>query len=772
MRYILFIFISLFILSCKNGEKATYHKDPEFKKLNEKDFLEAASIDSSINTNRMDANFSYKKYYNLLNLKISNRELSVNKKLNLARTLSFHCSEQSIDIQLNSFKTLLNVSKNPSFNLTILNYEKEFLNRCEYITDRSLLEIKHIHSFVLDLPKESIMPLLENIIDIDKLVSQKSVLAQSYSSYNAAELNKLFLLLSNTSSISEITQLINLHKKISPLSKINRIEILEKTFEGANGLRIIENSELETISEFLHVYLNEKNEYNQARLKAAINILISKIQNKYANITRFEDIKEILASAWEDYTKIFQLLKTDKIKNKKFIIQSFGKLNLIIEKIYQLPLNRTPAKNFLENINGETGQLALFHLLRLSNVEDRALLVDGDNQTHREISINSTLDTLLDLRIKIHQTNGSTAIKNYCAFLNNIQFGNKNYKKVKKVNSIVNNQNLFGCYELTSFEHLLTKKQKAQDEKYQLSLKIDNVESSVDLLIKLNDVDLTITSDYYNGPLWYLATARKRGKRTNPVVDLNAKASVLALDVNLSNNDKRYFPIDTLRLFYNYDVTKASVPKSQETYLGDKPLKQGFRGGNLTISVKSTKSIRPIAISEGSNGEEGPDDIYPGLGIKSQEIQTILFMGENSEFYGNAIYAFNGVTFPNLDLLTLKKLKNYAFDVVINKELTDQIHSDLCSENQKKSPNDICYISGDTSEYKKLTNNEYNYLNQVADNALKHAVSLLANEHTTVNYISEKFNFPPNLDDARGVTTMFDNGPHGTKGKIKFKLRN
>ena len=122
MKYILFIFISLFILSCKNGEKATYHKDPEFKKLNEKDFLEAASIDSSINTNRMDAKFSYKKYYNLLNLKISNTELSVNKKLNIARTLSFHCSEQSIDIQLNSFKTLLNVSKNPSFNLTILNY--------------------------------------------------------------------------------------------------------------------------------------------------------------------------------------------------------------------------------------------------------------------------------------------------------------------------------------------------------------------------------------------------------------------------------------------------------------------------------------------------------------------------------------------------------------------------------------------------------------------------------------------------------------------------
>lgn len=770
MKILYFLVIALGLISCSKGDQATYEVDPNYKKLDEAQFVESAAS-KDLSPRQMQSSFSYKKYYELLDEK-TDQDLSETQLLKLGKTLGFHCSEDTIDIQLDIFRKLIHNSSNPKFRNQILGYEKSFINKCPSISEIQLKKLKRIHSFITKLSQKEMMNSLELVIELDQLIASKVLGIQSFSSFNALEINDMILIMANTSSLKEINQLIKLHKRLSPLSKNKRSELIKKSFNGPNAIAIIKNSEFDTVSEFLLEYFETNSEYNQNRLKEIIKVLRNKIAKKYENITRFEDIEEVLSYAWEDYLNLYRILNADKIDDKRFVINEFGRLNLIIEKIYELPLNRTPAIDFLESTNGEDTRLALFHLMRLKTSQERAELYNDYKEILSSDTIyNNIIDKLLSLRISIYdKKNAENNIKTYCEFLNTKQFNQNNYKRINNIQGTINNLNTFGCFELRSFENTLTQAQIAEDTKYELNLNIGNIQSPVDMLIRANDSNISINTDYYNGPVWYLPTKRTHNHRENIDVDLDARASIIAINVNLSNNDGSDFSSDTLKLFYNYDLKRALPPLLAAEYLGDIPLKRGFKGGDLKVNVKSSKSIRPLVINIGGIGQKGPDTIKVGKGIDINRVMTDLFSGTNSETLAAQIYTDTTVTFPNLQTATVKKLKKYAFDVVVDKELTSLIHDDLCAGLSKSSPRDICYIVGDHYEYRKLDNNQLNFLNQTADNDLKHAISILANESLATQYIGERFNIPPSSESAKGSDTEFGYGNFGKTGRVDFKI--
>lgn len=773
MRIALFIIFSFIGLSCSKGQKASYKVDPTFNKLDESQYLEKNEIGEEISIERLEKDFSYLEYYRLLNERVSLLPKGPSKELiNLAKTIPNFCSEETINLQLDILLAMLNKAKTSGFIHKIIQIEKDLISNCETLNNLDDTKTRKIHSFVLSLNKKELKRNLDFIIDIDQLIVLKSTnVNKNHSSFSAIEIRDIIFQLLDINDLDSLSELVILHQRISPLSSIRRVEILEKAFKNPAGLTVFENSTIKSSAQFLTQYLSIKDQVDQNKLKSVLSVLITKFGNKYNRVTRYEDIEKILELAWDDYTKLFDLLNSKQLKHKVFVIQNFNKINSIIEKLYELPLNRVPAKNYLSNIYGRYEFLALFHQLRYSSSDEQIMLLQDYSHIDRETLKDHTLDQLLKLRIKLYSKKEPIAkLENYCNFLNQIRFRDTSFKQVSDLKSLINNQNTFGCFELKNHFRNFSDLDIEKDKKNILNIEVDKIESPIDMVIKAVDTDVSIKTEYYRGPTWNLPTVRLHKKRDNIKTQLDSRTSIFVIDVKLHNNDKIHFPSSDIRLFYNYDLKLAERPDSEEDYIGDMPLKKGFRGGHLNISVNSNQSIPPLLIAPGGIGQLGPDAIHPGKGINSSLIYDRLLNPENVDYYNNLLYGdFNSV-FPNLDRFKLKALAKYNFDVVINKEETIKLHKDLCQKSPA-TPYQLCYISGDTPVFKNIGNTELGLLDDRVYEELNHAMQILNNEVIVDELLSTKFNFPPSTKNSKGSPVIFSNGKNGNEGKLKFKIR-
>jgi hypothetical protein len=788
MRKTVITLLIMSLASCGKGDKALYSSDQNFNKLNEEQLIE--NVIGSKNEriaphsilNKVTQDFSYDKFYRLLEQEIENRkDISLDQILHVSKIVSLRCNNKNQTTQYkiinkllrsNIFKALA-VDKKAAPYYSIIEQEAELINKCRTSNDETKKLIKKNHSVVFTLPSEKILSSLELVTQIDQKINQEVISANSFSSYSALELSELVNNIVDTDDLKMISKLLKLHKKISPLSQDRRKLIIKKAFDRSSGLTIIENSSLDSISSFIIDYLKEDINHNQNKLKQVIELIISKIEKKYQKITRFEDIDEVLQDAWTDYTLAYNIINSEQLKDKSHSILSFNQLNKVFENIYEAPLNRTPAISFLEGVYGQYRNLALSHILRLKGHDER--LLDNTDISHleRETTFNGLLDNLLLHRLKLLSKDNQVkekAVDNYCNFLNTIKFGAGEMKPVHNITNLINNTQAFGCYHL-KVSNTLSEDEIAKDLKEKLNINFSSVNSNVDLLIRADDTDINITAGKYNGPIWYLPTKRSRGKRSNPITNLDAHTTSLVLEIVILNNDKKIFSEDSIRLFYNYDFKAAETPGKEKDYIGQRLLKSGFRGGDLIINSTDNKSHYPIVINGGGKGEMGPDTISPGAGINSTNISNILYNDENINFYENLLYT-NSQTFTELDRYRLNDIVKYRFNVNINHELTRKLHDDLCGKERRKTPYQLCYTVGNGFEFRDLQSNELGFLNKAVNDEFGHAIKI-ANQTNAINkLLTEAFSFPPSSASATGTSVIFSHGKQGKSGRIELKISN
>lgn len=788
MKTILIITIILSFIACKENNSASYDVDPNHNKLDEQQFSDFVisnndSLDKESANNKIKKEFSYETYFRILNQRLKNNtnfSLPVLKRI--SKTVSFHCDEKTVPLQLDILQTILvNMNlkkliktKKGIYVFNLLKDEQTFLKNCSMLSNNDLLRLKEIHSVIFTLPNREMMKNLDLITKLDDEINSKLGVSNNFSSFTPAELSQMINLLAKTTNLEDISTLISLHKKISPLSELDRSQIIIRSFDSVNGIKIIKNSSLKSITTFLGHYLDLNIVHNQDKVKQTILIAINKLSLKYKKVTRFEDVSEILQTAWVDYQQVYAALNSKKITDKAFIITTFGNLNLLMESIYELPINRTPAIRFLEAIHGRYESLALFHLTRLKSTSDKAQLLSDYNHVNRITIFNGPLDELLRLRSGIFiEGKSHENLKKYCDYINSVKFKRVDYKKVNDINSIINNRNTFGCFELNSNEHLISEPDRVKDKKFVINIIKKNIKSPIDLVIKAVDTDLKIITDYYSGPIWYLPTSRAHKKRDNIKTDLDSSTSILVIEATILKNDKKFFKNDKVRIFHNYNLKTAQAPRTEQQYLGSMALHKGFRGGNVEVTVKNSTSIYPTILSPGGAGQQGPDTVFPGNGINEEIIYNVLFNDDNLEYYNSLLYENPESTPVIFNQSILEKISQYEFKLTINKDLTEKLHNDLCREIKKENLHQLCYIVGDKFQYRDIESTNLRFLSGKIKESFHHAIRILKNNNTVGQLIQEIYNFPPQSNDSVvDAPLVFSNGLIGDDGKLDFTIIN
>ena len=750
MKILSFLILGIILSSCDNADKASYEVDPNFNKVDEQEYLEL-SKENEVSREKQAKNFNYSKYYEYFGSNINKyneREIK-----HLLPTLTHTCSEKTINTQFEIMVYVFKKFNDLEIRKNILDTELSILNKCQKLQTLNQQRIRRLHSEVLEMPSKEIIELITKVIEADKIIASKRNI--KFSSLRASELQNTILQIGETSDLDTIVSLIEVHKKISPLSRLDRVRILNKLFDTNNYMAVFSNSRFKSKAEFLNTYLQNNTVKSEGKIQDIILLLISDIESKYNQLTRFEDVNEVLEYAWSDYTQIVEILNSDKLEDKNFITQQFGKLNLIIENIYELEINRTPAERYLSHINGLHYKLALFHLMRLKENETRELLYSQHVAELQNDSFEGFIHELLKSRLNLYsKENKEKNMASYCKLLNDIKFNSSEFKNINNVEHLINDSNAYGCYE-KKFS-LMSNSQIALDQKNTIRIETDIIKSPIDQVIKAVDTDVQIKTKYYNGPIWYLPTSRNHSELNLSHLDLDARYSTIIFNVQSGN--------ESFQLFYNYEYKAAEAPKAAEFYFPD-GFKKGFRGGNLRINVDMSISYNPTLISPGGMGQKGPKSIHSGAKIEEGVIYSSV-----SENLLAEIFNLENI-YTSLGKYELKQITSKEFSLSVNKNLTQKLHADLCKNEVKINPNDICFSVGMGYKYRKLGVNELSDMKNLIIAQINEAASLAENDETQNHLLSKLFNFSTGTTLPIQKTTEFLSGEAGQSGRVYITPR-
>lgn len=784
-KHWIFLTIPLLVLGCKSSEEAVYKQLPEHKLLNESQLVDEvkANPDSVKNVlsgvqSKIKSNFNWNNFWALSDSNSLQATLDLENFNHLVQLATQTCSPSNFD-SINKLIFNYNFSnKKSEANLVNFYSSQLSLYRNCYRSGMKLSreDVKRVNSHVKEIKSDKFTNALMSIVKTDSMINRTSnFTVNRFNTFSAREFVGFIKRNSENTSLENFSQLLRLHKEMSPFSSRDRAELVVH-FLGNEEKRkkVVEVSTIEELNNVVSE-ISKEEEVNvpSKTISFLINSIISKIESTYRITSRFDDLEQVISLLWRDYSKLYNNLnQSDQlVKNKKELLLVFNKANKVFENIIKLPINRSVAIDYLESVKNTNELLSLSHLVKLKSRELYGFDLNEAIKIYSNIEKPTSLEKLLLNRLKIYSLE-KKAYEKYCKLMKDefkIDIATISENDIpSKLSS-----NTIGCYKVNFNSSLrpLTSTETTENAQYhQININKDIIDTNNDLLFLVPDSHLNIKASYYNGPIWVSAS-----DRTLPVIDhklpkLDAEVSPIVFKVKIRNNDKKYFQKDELLMIFNYASEDSRDVPPMNQIIDVTKLKQGFRGGNVNLTVKDRSSFFPFVFNKGGEGQPGPETLKAGQGFDVGSIEEKAY-DYDDDF---AEYMFESdnhqeLTYPKHENINMLKNYNLSFD--IDEWATKRLQKNLCGENVNLLKK-ICFIKGRKYVIGAPQNLEdAQHLFKEVRKSFSHLVSILHRAEDSKLLLKREFTFPPVQKDKKSVL-KFPNGKVGKTGKVSVEIVN
>lgn len=748
MRNLLIPIIAILCaLSSCSKHDAVYEQSADFNKLSEGQVLNAlfSKTNNLENTGKNVArsDFNWNQFYQLLNerLDLETADLSDFKKVMLDKNLECSASSKTNIISiLSKFKT-----QYPS--ASIFNQVFNIQNKCEGAVHPSIARLvqKEIHNeFYRDLDngQNNLREEIERVMFIDRGFNQYHVSSASNTySLSSQELAGVGVRLVRNGNLDQAIGYMRMHRSLYPASSSFRQIILNAVINDQEKFKkVIANNTIEEISRFIRGFaLQDETIISNTQFNIIFGALYDEFKKKYDVVDPYRLYQDTFRKFTADYLEYYKLLKRIKVNDSSLIIKNFNHFNLLANRIYSRDLDL--AIKTLDENHGGNKALVYFHEVVL---KQKLMMERVNNEFSSTIADETALDQILQLRINILTGDDQSQLNEFCDLLES-DF-NSPRKTINK-NQIKSHLKLgiVGCYQVNQSISI------SNDQYHQYKINQNQIETYFDLAFIVNDTDITITTNQYQGPIWSLSTKRSHEPFVfNPPFEQDAKLIPLVYEIKFNESFMSGYTAGTYQLIYNYQVEEAKeAPKLANVNI---EFETPFRGGNLLFKYQDTESYLPILFSNGSLGQKGPEPVSAGEGIDQTEIDTAFFESAPESVWDYLFFGGGKTIYRNI----------FKADpeITINWDISRAIWTKLCGGSFQHM--DACQVNG--KEYRQIT------LTQSEGDI----IADLRNKLENLLYVSNQykydlnFKFPPNLKDKNGET-VFSDGEAGANGELTLE---